>query len=326
MWEWSDKLKLGKSSAFVKRDIRSLPLTEAEFEADFFLDPVFSTKRQQCWMGMVIGREFGAVLAMEDVRLPPPTVNCLATLVAHAMLRPLDAGNRQRPAKIYLRDRPQWQELLPHLRQLEVDVILGDNLPWFDEAIMDWVKKATKPPSRSEIQAALRKPFPERKRSWFTDAMNLLEWTDTMCKGTYPSRTVAVPAYDPTTVVPIHLTAEELESILIQTSIAKTKRLRPRLEVMGAEGTSIDLDIHEWSRILLALCGTRAKEMAVRRHQLGTATRIANQLADTLGIAPPSSNSRSCHHLCLREDGPAGDGGEPTPATRKRSGRMGGGD
>ena len=97
---------------------------------------------------MVIGREFGAVLAMEDVRLPPPTVNCLATLVAHAMIRPLDAGNRQRPAKIYLRDRPQWQELLPHLRQLEVDVILGDDLPWFDEAIMDWVKKATKPPSR----------------------------------------------------------------------------------------------------------------------------------------------------------------------------------
>ena len=39
MWEWCDKLKLGKSSAFTKRDIRSLPQTEAEFEADFFLDP-----------------------------------------------------------------------------------------------------------------------------------------------------------------------------------------------------------------------------------------------------------------------------------------------
>ena len=38
MWEWNDKLKLGKSSsAFVKKDLRLLPLTDAEFEADFFL-------------------------------------------------------------------------------------------------------------------------------------------------------------------------------------------------------------------------------------------------------------------------------------------------
>ena len=51
MWEWCDKLKLGKSSAFVKRDIRSLPLTDAEVEADFFLDPKYSTKRQERWVG-----------------------------------------------------------------------------------------------------------------------------------------------------------------------------------------------------------------------------------------------------------------------------------
>ena len=74
MWEWSDKLKLGKTSAFVKRDIRSLPLTDAEFEADFFLAPEHSTKRQEVWMGMVVEREFGGLLAMEHVRLPPPTV------------------------------------------------------------------------------------------------------------------------------------------------------------------------------------------------------------------------------------------------------------
>jgi hypothetical protein len=33
-------------------------------------------------MGMVIEREFGSVLAMEDVRFPPPTVNNLADLLA----------------------------------------------------------------------------------------------------------------------------------------------------------------------------------------------------------------------------------------------------
>jgi len=54
MWQWSEHLKLGKSSAFVKPDLRRLPLTEAEFEADFFLDPEFSTKRQERWMGRLI--------------------------------------------------------------------------------------------------------------------------------------------------------------------------------------------------------------------------------------------------------------------------------
>jgi hypothetical protein len=51
MWEWCDNLKLGKSSAFVKRDIRSLPLMEAEFDADFFLDAKRSTERQERWVG-----------------------------------------------------------------------------------------------------------------------------------------------------------------------------------------------------------------------------------------------------------------------------------
>src|SRR5271165_1727602 len=135
MWDWCDKLKLGtSSSAFVKRDIRALPQTEVEFEADFFLDPEFSTKRKEAWAGAVIEREHGSVVALEGVRLPPPTVNCLANLLGHAMLRP-QYGDHQRPTTIYLRDRPQWQELLPHLRQLEIEVIVGDNLPRFDEAV-----------------------------------------------------------------------------------------------------------------------------------------------------------------------------------------------
>ena len=94
---WSDNLKLGKGSAFVKRDLRLLPLTEAEFEADFWFDAESSTKRREVWTGMVIERESGAVLAMRDVQWPPPTVNDLANFLGHAMLRPLTAGDRQRP-------------------------------------------------------------------------------------------------------------------------------------------------------------------------------------------------------------------------------------
>ena len=58
MSDWIDKFKLGKS-AFIKRDLRLLPLTEAEFEADFFLDRESSSKRKEHWLGMVIEREFG---------------------------------------------------------------------------------------------------------------------------------------------------------------------------------------------------------------------------------------------------------------------------
>ena len=57
-----------------------------------------------------------------------------------------------------------------------------------------------------------------------------------------------------------------LEVILTQTHIAKTKELRPRLEMMAAQGTSVDLDINDWSRILLALCGTRSKEVSFPKH------------------------------------------------------------
>lgn len=288
MWEWSDKLKLGKSSsAFVKKEIRPLPLTEVEFEADFFLDPKSSSKRQGHWIGIVIERDYGGVLAMEDVRFPPPTVNSLATLLAHAMLRPLNAGDRQRPNTIHLRDRPQWSELLPHLRQLGIQVVLGDDLPRFDQLVVEWMQKATTF-CQDEIRVALQRPFPERQRSEFTDAMELMEWSDAMFKGAYPSRKAPVPAYEPTTVVAIQLASAELEAILTKTRIAKMKELRPRLEAMAAQGTSIELDINDWSTVLLALCGAGAEDASVRKHLLGTATRVADLLADALGIAPPS--------------------------------------
>jgi hypothetical protein len=289
MWEWCDKLKLGKSSAFVKKNIRPLSLTEVEFEADFFLDPESSSKRQERWMGIVIEREFGGVLAMKDVRFPPPTVNGVANLLADAMLRPLDAGDRQRPSTIYLRDRPQWQEFLPHLRQLGIKVVLGEDLPRFDEAVIKWMQqtKTKTPSSVYEIKAALRKPFPQRKRSRFTDAMDLMEWTDAMFKGAYPSRKVPVPAYDPMTTIPIHLTTHELEAILTKTKISQTKKLRPQLEAMAAEDKAIDLDINDWSTVLFALCGSKVKEVRVQKQLLGIAARIANHLAEALGIDPP---------------------------------------
>jgi hypothetical protein len=176
-----DQLKLGKSSAFVKRTLGRLPLGAEAWEADFFLDTA-SSRHNEHWTGMVIEREFGAVPAMEDVWFRPPTVNDLAALLAHAMLRPANGGDRQRPSAIYLRNRPQWQELLPHLRQLGIEVVLSEDLPAFDEAALDWVQRTRtgKGLSADEIRAALRQPFPQRRPDRFPEAMSPRARTKTM--------------------------------------------------------------------------------------------------------------------------------------------------
>jgi hypothetical protein len=197
MWEWSNQLKLGKSSsAFVKTKLRALPLTEVQFEADFFLDPGSSIKREEQWMGLVVDFEFGAILAMEVAHLSPPTVNDLANLLAHAMVRPLTEGTQQRPKTIHLRSRAQWQELLPHLRQLGISIAFDDNLSQFDDAVIDWIqRKKNRRPSTEETRENLRKPFPEKAPICLIDAVSLMEWTDRMSKESYPSRKVKIPTY-----------------------------------------------------------------------------------------------------------------------------------
>src|SRR5208283_2256298 len=164
---------------------------------------------------------------------------------------------------IYLRNRPQWQELLPHLRQLGIEVVLSENLPRFDEAVVEWMQETKKPPSAEKIKAMLREPFPPRKRSSFIDTMELMDWSYAMFKAAFPSRKNPAPPYDPDTSVAISLTAEEPGAILTKTEIAKTKKLRPRLEAMAAERKPIELDVMEWSSVLLPLCGARVQGESV---------------------------------------------------------------
>ena len=303
MWLWSEHLKLGKGSAFVKRDLRRLPLTDAEFEADFFLDCGFSTKRREAWMGMVIEREFGALLAMEDVQWPPPTVNDLATLLARAMIRPPHYEDRQRPRTICLRDRPQWQELLPHLRQLGMEVVLGDDLPRFDEAVIEWMQERTaghapeKPFAVDKIREDLQSPFPKRKRTSFDATLALLHWTDEMLKAGYPSARKGTPAaYDPLSTVVIHLTPDETEAILTKTDIAKTKKLRPRLEAMVSAQQDFDLSILEWGRVISSLCVAK-QEAHVSKQLMTIARKIAQDLSEVLSIDAPDGGSRTA---CFR--------------------------
>ena len=70
----------------------------------------------------------------------PPTVNDLARLLADAMCRPL-IDRPHRPKTILLRDNPSWQELLPHLRDIKIEVVIRDSLPQWDKEFRDWVEE-----------------------------------------------------------------------------------------------------------------------------------------------------------------------------------------
>ena len=66
----------------------------------------------------------------------PPTVNDLANLLAQAMRRPL-VELAHRPQTLYLRSRPQWAELLPHLKEVGIQVVSQETLPKWDAAFGD---------------------------------------------------------------------------------------------------------------------------------------------------------------------------------------------
>src|SRR4051812_42330526 len=125
MVEYHEPLKLGKGSAFVKSKLRHLPQTDDEWEVDFQPVPEQVCKRLargEPWLGLVVSVPGRFHLADVLLEVPPPTVNDLSRLLAHAMNRPLvDHGHR--PARIRLRNNPHWQELLPHLEQLGIEVV-----------------------------------------------------------------------------------------------------------------------------------------------------------------------------------------------------------
>ena len=125
-------LKLGKGTAFVKSRLRRLPLYSDVWEADFLL-------QAHRWTGIVVEHQHGAVLAMTALDATP-TVNELARLLADAMQRPLFEVAQHRPQIIRMRDNPDWQELLPHLEELRITVVLTKDLSEWDAAAAEYCR------------------------------------------------------------------------------------------------------------------------------------------------------------------------------------------
>ena len=136
MADQTDKLKLGKGASFlVKTRLRRLRQEDETWDADFFPIPCSHGKHDSVWWGIVLSHAHDNVLAQRMV-YEPPTVNALANLLAEAMRRPL-VDLSHRPRCLYLRARPEWAELLPHLKQIEIEALSEDTLPKWDRAFGD---------------------------------------------------------------------------------------------------------------------------------------------------------------------------------------------
>jgi hypothetical protein len=130
------KLKLGKSSWFVKRRLSWLPQEDLVREADFC--PLPEVLGGGLWLGLVVSHHDGSVVA-QDILEHAPDVNDLATLLAEAMQRPLMEQTRCRPKAFHLRDNPEWDELRPHLAQLSIEVVVTEKLLKWEEVFADLI-------------------------------------------------------------------------------------------------------------------------------------------------------------------------------------------
>src|SRR3954452_22084197 len=94
-----EKLVLGKGAAFVKSRLKRLRQEDETWEADFQALPKPIMQNETHYLGMVIAPD-GSFLADAQIE-GRPTVNDMATLLAHAMRRPL-TDKAQRPLRILL--------------------------------------------------------------------------------------------------------------------------------------------------------------------------------------------------------------------------------
>ena len=152
-----EKLKLGKGVAFVKSRLKLLPRGEETWEADFEALPRPMTETETHYLGMVVTEKGGALLADLHVH-GRPSVNDLATLLAHAMRRPMDE-NPRRPGLIRLRGHRQWRELFPALEEIGIEVSVERKLAGIGRAYRDHLRQL-----REEQREGMVGPSPEEAK------------------------------------------------------------------------------------------------------------------------------------------------------------------
>jgi hypothetical protein len=133
------RLKLGKGSAFVKRNLKQWPQEKETWEADFRALPKQQGQTETHYLGLVVTQPKGDPLVYLPVEYNP-NVNDLADLLASAMRRPM-MGSPRRPEQIHFRDNPRWEELYRHLNDLGVETSIHEELPKVEEVYEDFCRQ-----------------------------------------------------------------------------------------------------------------------------------------------------------------------------------------
>jgi hypothetical protein len=149
------KLTLGKGAAFAKSRLKRLRQERETWEADFKKLPQPLSQNETRYLGLVVVKRGGTLLAQEEVE-HTPTVNDLATLLGYAMSRPL-SGRGHRPKRIRVRKNPRWQELFPHLQEVGVEVVVDSDLDTLRNVFHDLLRRV-----RAERRADMVKPTAEQ--------------------------------------------------------------------------------------------------------------------------------------------------------------------
>lgn len=149
------KLRLGKGAAFDKSRLKRLRQEDDTWEADFRALPKPITQSETHYLGMVVTKRGGSVLADRQVE-GRPSVNDMATMLAQAMQRPLiEEAHRSR--RLYVRGHPQWKELFPHLKELGIDVSVRRELPKARKAYENHLRRM-----REAHRVGMLKPIAEQ--------------------------------------------------------------------------------------------------------------------------------------------------------------------
>ena len=122
-----EKLKLGEGAAFDPTRLKELPQENETWEADFEALPKPYTQNQRHFLGMVVTKKGGSILA--EMQVSRPSINDMATMLANAMLSPL-SGVAHRPSRIYARYYTPWDDVYPHLKEIGIKVSTHREFPW----------------------------------------------------------------------------------------------------------------------------------------------------------------------------------------------------
>jgi hypothetical protein len=152
----ADTLKLGKGTALDRTRLKRLRQEDETWEADFRALPKPMMQTETHYLGLVVMKRGGSVLAETKVE-GRPSANDLAALLAKAMRQPLTKG-AHRPRCIHVRGHRQWQELFSPLDDLGIKVSVRQELPKLQEAYQEHLGKL-----QEALRAKMVKPTDEQQ-------------------------------------------------------------------------------------------------------------------------------------------------------------------